>query len=107
MCPAVQTTFAQVEPIAEAADAFVEMLQRMPDIIITGWKMEPLDGLDLIRLIRKGEDSPNPCPPIILLTGYTKLERVTEARDTGASSQRLPAPRLRDPRRTKESASPR
>ncbi len=68
-----------------AADAFVEMKQWMPDIIITDWKMEPLDGLDFVRLIRKGQDSPNPYLPIILLTGYTELERVVEGRDAGVT----------------------
>ncbi len=68
-----------------ATDAFVEMKQWMPDILITDWKMEPLDGLDFVRLIRKGEDSPDPYLPIILLTGYTEFERVTEARDTGVT----------------------
>ncbi len=68
-----------------AAGAFSEMKQWMPDIIITDWKMEPLDGLDFVRLIRKGQDSPNPYLPIIMLTGYTELERVTEARDAGVT----------------------
>ncbi len=68
-----------------AADAFVEMQQWIPDIIITDWKMEPLDGLDFVRLIRKGQDSPNPYVPIILLTGHTELKRVVEARDTGVT----------------------
>lgn len=69
----------------DAADAFLEMRQWMPDIIITDRKMEPLDGLDFVRLIRKGQDSPNPYVPIILLTGYTELERITEARDAGVT----------------------
>ncbi len=43
-----------------AADAFVNMQQWMRDIIFTDWKMEPFDGLDFVRLIRKGQDSPNP-----------------------------------------------
>ena len=68
-----------------AADAFLEMQQWMPDIIITDWKMDPLDGLDFVRLIRKGQDSPNPYVPVILLTGHTELERVTEARDAGVT----------------------
>ncbi len=68
-----------------AADAFSEMKQSMPDIVVTDWKMEPLNGLDFVRLIRKGQESPNPYVPIILLTGYTELERVTEARDAGVT----------------------
>ena len=68
-----------------AADAFMEMRQWAPDIVITDWAMEPLDGLDFVRLIRKGEDSPNPYVPIILLTGHTEMHRVLEARDAGVN----------------------
>lgn len=68
-----------------AADAFTEMRQWHPDIIITDWAMEPLDGLDFVRLVRKGADSPNPYAPIILLTGHTEMHRVLEARDSGVS----------------------
>ena len=68
-----------------ATDAFSELQQWIPDIVITDWKMEPLDGLDFVRLIRIGEDSPNPYLPIILLTGYTEFERITEARDAGVT----------------------
>ena len=75
----------QIRFCDNAADAFVEMKQGMPDIVITDWKMEPLDGLDFVRLIRNGEDSPNPYMPIIMLTGYTEIERVTEARDCGVT----------------------
>ncbi len=68
-----------------AADAFMEMRQWHPDIIITDWAMEPLDGLDFVRLVRKGADSPNPYVPIILLTGHTEMHRVLEARDSGVN----------------------
>jgi two-component system, chemotaxis family, chemotaxis protein CheY len=68
-----------------AADAFMEMRQWYPDIIITDWAMQPLDGLDFVRLVRKGADSPNPYIPIILLTGHTEMCRVIEARDTGVN----------------------
>jgi len=68
-----------------AADAFMEMRQWHPDIIITDWAMQPLDGLDFVRLVRKGADSPNPYVPIVLLTGHTEMCRVIEARDTGVN----------------------
>ena len=44
-----------------------------------------LDGLDFVRLVRKGADSPNPYVPIILLTGHTEMHRVLEARDAGVN----------------------
>ena len=68
-----------------AADAFMELRNWHPDIVITDWAMEPLDGLDFVRLVRKGADSPNPYIPIILLTGHTEMHRVLEARDTGVN----------------------
>lgn len=69
----------------DASDAFLEMRQWRPDIVITDWAMQPLDGLDFVRLVRKGGDSPNPYIPIILLTGHTEMSRVVEARDTGVT----------------------
>ncbi len=68
-----------------AADAFMELRQWHPDIVITDWAMQPLDGLDFVRLVRKGADSPNPYIPIILLTGHTEMYRVIEARDAGVN----------------------
>ncbi|MBL4821624.1 MAG: response regulator [Gammaproteobacteria bacterium] len=69
----------------DAADAF-EIIRTQPvDLVIVDYLMEPLDGLDFIRLVRTAQDSPNKQLPIILLTAYTELSRVKEARDAGAS----------------------
>ena len=59
--------------------------QYKPDLVITDWLMEPLDGLDLIRMIRKTPESPDPFVPIILMTGYSDQPRVESARDTGVT----------------------
>ncbi len=55
------------------------------DLVITDWLMEPHDGLELIRRIRKEEISPNKFVPIILMTGYSDQPRVESARDTGVT----------------------
>jgi two-component system chemotaxis response regulator CheY len=55
------------------------------DIVITDWLMEPHDGLDLIRMIRRSDNSPNKYVPIILMTGYSDQPRVEEARDMGVT----------------------
>lgn len=56
-----------------------------PDIIITDWMMEPMDGLELTKRIR--DDDKNPCrlSPVILMTGYSAHTRVTRARDLGVT----------------------
>jgi DNA-binding response OmpR family regulator len=72
-----------VQEAADGADAFKELRHFPADIIICDWNMSPLDGLDFVRLVRTGKDSPNPFVPIIMLTGHTEMHRVVEARDTG------------------------
>jgi CheY-like chemotaxis protein len=74
-----------VRCVGDAAEAFAEMRTCRSDIVITDWAMQPLDGLDFVRLVRKGEDSPDPYVPIILLTGHTEMHRVREARDSGVN----------------------
>lgn len=63
-----------------------EMFQRHnPDIVITDWLMSPGDGLELTKKIRGHISSPNKMAPIILITGYSSLPRVREARDAGVT----------------------
>ncbi|MFT5440946.1 MAG: two-component system chemotaxis response regulator CheY [Alphaproteobacteria bacterium] len=73
----------EIGEAGDAADAFTELQHFTADIIIVDWYMEPLDGLDFVRLMRTAKDSPNPYIPIIMLTGYTEYRRVAEARDAG------------------------
>ena len=68
---------------ADGADALKELRHFAADIIILDWNMDPLDGLDLTRMIRQPNDSANPFVPIIMLTGHTEMKRVIEARDSG------------------------
>ena len=56
-----------------------------PDIIITDWHMMPTSGIELVSKIRNNPDSPNKMVPIIMMTGYSAMPRVSEARDSGAT----------------------
>ncbi len=74
-----------VEEAEDGSDA-LKTLQTFPaDLIVTDWLMEPLDGIDLIRMIRTGIDTMDAYIPIIMLTGYTEVARVQEARDAGVT----------------------
>jgi DNA-binding response OmpR family regulator len=70
---------------SDGADAFKALKHFPADIIICDWVMQPLDGLDFVRLVRTGKDSPNPYVPVIMLTGHTEMHRVMEAREAGAN----------------------
>ena len=77
-----------VQNVEEAGDGAgaLKALEKFPaDIVITDWMMQPLDGLDLTRVIRTADDSPNPFVPIVMLTGHTEIMRVEEARDAGVT----------------------
>ena len=71
---------------ADANEAYELVTQLEPDIVITDWRMPPTDGLDLVRKIRMDMESPNPYLPIIMLTGFTELHRVKQARDAGVTA---------------------
>lgn len=65
--------------------AYALFQQFSPDIVITDWLMEPMNGLELIRKIRTEKQSINRLVPIIVITGYSAIHRVMEARDLGAT----------------------
>jgi len=77
-----------VREIFEANDG-AEALQTMRgfpvDIVMTDLSMQPLDGIDFVRLLRNSPDSPNPMVPVVMITGHSTVARVAEARDAGVN----------------------
>ena len=77
-----------VRHVFEAGDG-AEALQIMRghpiDIVMTDLAMQPLDGIDFVRLLRNSQDSPNPMVPVIMITGHSTMRRVGEARDVGVT----------------------
>jgi CheY-like chemotaxis protein len=56
-----------------------------PDVIITDWQMDKVDGIKLTKTIRNHEGSPNRFIPILMITGYNTKKRVEMARDAGVT----------------------
>lgn len=76
----------QLIEAADADQAFDLCVEEDPELIITDWNMPPTDGMELVERIRRGGEAPDPFVPIIMLTGYTELYRVKQARDSGVSA---------------------
>ncbi|MCH8521624.1 response regulator [Glycocaulis sp.] len=70
---------------ADAKRALGILAVEQIDILITDWKMSPVDGLSLVRHLRDPEKSANPFIPIIMLTAYAEPSRVRAARDAGVT----------------------
>jgi CheY-like chemotaxis protein len=69
----------------DGAEALQVMRQQSIDIVMTDLAMQPLDGIDFVRLLRNSADSPNPMAPVIMITGHSTMRRVGEARDVGVT----------------------
>lgn len=62
----------------------LELLEIFPaDIAFVDWVMAPVSGLEFLKRVRNDKGSPNPYLPIVMVTGYTDLHHVCEARDRG------------------------
>ena len=64
---------------------FQMFCDKNPDIVITDWSMTPVNGIELIEKIRSDPASPNRMAPVILMTGYSAMPRVEQARDGGVT----------------------
>lgn len=69
----------------DGESGFRQFVKYRPDIVLTDWEMEPVDGLELVHAIRRDAMSPKRTAPVIVMTGYGAPARVAAARDTGAT----------------------
>jgi DNA-binding response OmpR family regulator len=53
------------------------------DLIISDWVMAPVDGMMLLRWVRRHADSPNRFIPFIMLSAKSDSASVAEARNMG------------------------
>ena len=77
--------FEKIHTARDGASA-IKLLQQKPiDMVLTDWRMEPMDGINFTKFIRTSPDSPNRYLPIIMMTGQGEKEDVELARDTGVN----------------------
>ena len=75
----------RIYQIANPERIFESMREGEPDVIITDWQMDHMDGIEMVKKIRRDKLSPDPLIPIIIVTGYNSKPRVEEARDAGVT----------------------
>lgn len=75
--------FVNVQTTRSGKEA-VTMLRAAPfDFVITEWNTQHMDGMELLKFLRKDPESPNMTIPVIMLTGRAELVDVFLARDYG------------------------
>lgn len=55
------------------------------DMIISNWDMSPVDGMMLLRWVRRHKDSPDRFVPFCMVSGYSEKKRVRQAREMGVT----------------------
>lgn len=73
----------QVFQARHGESGYQVFMKERPDVVLTDWEMEPVDGLELVQWIRRNGNSPKRNVPIIMMTGYAASPRVAGARDKG------------------------
>lgn len=69
----------------EGADALAMIDHKGVDIVITNWEMRPIDGLELVRLIRRQPTADKRTLPVIMISGHSTLPNIRLARDQGVT----------------------
>jgi CheY-like chemotaxis protein len=75
----------QIQEAENGDRAWTVLREFNPDVVILDWVMEGMSGLELVRMLRTNPQTPNPFVPVVMLTGYTSLDHVMQARDAGVN----------------------
>ncbi|MEI9992112.1 MAG: response regulator [Rhizomicrobium sp.] len=75
----------QVFEATDGESAWKLLRECNPDVVFMDWTMPEMTGIEVVKMVRTSSQTPNPFVPIIMLTGYTQLDHVRQARDAGAN----------------------
>lgn len=75
-----------IRSVSECGDGVegLKLMQQVAyDIVLLDYEMTPLNGAEFARLVRRDPSITNPEVPIIMISGYSDLAHVRDARDAG------------------------
>lgn len=73
----------EIHDAADGASAIEEVKAFKPDIIIVDWMMKPMDGMQFVDWLRNADDSPAAFTPVIMVSAFSHMTNVVQARDAG------------------------
>jgi two-component system chemotaxis response regulator CheY len=79
-----QLGFDNVDEAADGGEALAKMKEKSYSLVISDWNMEPMTGLELLKLVRA--DAHLKATPFIMVTAESKPENVIAAKQAGVSN---------------------
>ncbi len=79
-----QIGFQNVDEADNGASAYDKMRAKKFGLVISDWNMEPMSGLELLKLVRA--DAGLKDTPFIMVTAESKTENVIAAKQAGVSN---------------------
>lgn len=77
--------FGRIDEAIDGTEALSMLAPEIHDMVITDMRMEPMDGLELTRQIRKRADDRYRHLPVLMVTGHADRHTIGLARDAGVT----------------------
>ena len=75
----------KVRKAGDGTEALAEIKLHQPDLVISDWEMEPMDGCVFLEELRKADNKPACFIPVIMLTAHGHQQLIRRAFEAGAS----------------------
>ncbi len=81
-----QLGFSNVDEATDGTMAYGKVKEKDYGLVISDWNMEPMTGIELLRLIRADEGASYQKVPFIMITAESKTENVIAAKQAGVDN---------------------
>ena len=79
-----QIGFSNIDEASDGGMALEMFKKKNYGLVISDWNMEPMSGIDLLKLVRGGTE--NKDVPFIMITAESKTENVIAAKQAGVNN---------------------